>query len=230
MKYVGAFLAIVLAAYITAAQTPPATQPSSGASPVPRPSVVSPSWELNFEYQTPQMIEVAPPGEAKARVFWYMLYTVTNETGREQIFVPELVRYSDTGKVSRAGEKVPAAVFAAVQSRHNNPLLKDQPAMTGKLLQGEDNAKDGVAIWPDLDEQAQGFDIFVGGLSGETEKIKLPTPTTVTVIDEEGNRKQAVKDEAIVSKTLRLAYKLPGEYAARARTQPKLEKKEWVMR
>jgi len=196
----------------------------------PRPSIVPTSWQLQFEFQSPRCISLRLPGEKKSRTYWYMLYTVTNRTGADRIFVPEFILYTDTGKVYRAGKHVPSEVFHAIQSRHNNPLLMSMARITGPLLQGEDNAKDGVAIWTDIDSKARAFDVFIAGLSGERAKIKLPLPTKVTVIGKDGKPIEKLTDTAILSKTLHLQYRLPGEPAGRANIVLKPIKKEWVMR
>lgn len=200
------------------------------SGPAPKPGVVPVSWELEFSYQTPQMFTVALPGEDKARNYWYVLYKVTNRTGKDQIFVPDFVLYTDTGQILHAGEGVPAAIFTEIQKRHNDPLLVTLAAATGRLLQDEDNAKQSVAIWRDFDPQARGFDIFVGGLSGERAKVNLPVPVRVTVRGGRPQKVQVTRTELILSKTMQLSYKLPGEAEARARTTPELIKKQWVMR
>ncbi len=202
----------------------------ASAEPVLKPGIVPTSWELEFEYRTPQPITILLPGWKEERTFWYMLYTVTNRSGDDHIFVPGFCLYTDSGQVSRADERIPAAVFLAIKKRHNNPLLLDMASVTGKLLQGEDNAKDGVAIWSDFDHKARGFDVFVAGLSGERMKIKLPKPITVAVTDKDGKEKKEIKTEVILSKTLYLRYFMPGEAAARSAATPKLRKKQWVMR
>ncbi len=196
----------------------------------PKPSIVPTSWQLQFEFQSPKCITVRLAGENKSRTYWYMLYTVTNRTGADRIFVPEFIIYCDTGRVYRAGEHVPSEVFHAIQKRHNNPLLMSMAKITGPLLQGEDNAKDGVAIWSDIDPKARGFDVFITGLSGERAKIKLPVPTKVTVVGKDGRLVERITNTAILSKTLHLQYRLPGEPTGRANIELKPIKKEWVMR
>ncbi len=203
---------------------------TASAEPVPKPGVVARSWELEFEYETPQPMTIQLPEWKEKRTFWYMLYTVTNRSSADRIFVPEFCLYTDTGEVLRGGERIPVGVFNTIKKRHNNPLLTDMAFITGKILQGTDNAKDGVAIWRDFDHKARGFDVFVAGLSGERAKIKLPKPITVTVTDENGKEKKVTKTEMILSKTLDLWYFLPGEASARNRNTPKLREKKWVMR
>jgi hypothetical protein len=200
-----------------------------GAEP-PKPSIVPKAWELEFTYEVPRPITLKISGEDKPQTFWYMLYRVINETGKDQIFVPDFTLYTDTGQVLRAGEHVPSLVFTAVQKLHNNPLLVDLPTATGRILQGEDNSKYGVAIWRDIDPKARRFDIFVSGLSGEREKVTLPEAVKKIELDREGNKKEITTNEAVLAKTLKLGYFMPGEAESRTNTLPQLDKKEWVMR
>ena len=103
--------------------------------------------------------------------------------------------------------------------------------MTGKLLQGSDNAKSGVAIWKDFDPAAGMFDVFIGSLSGETAEVVLPVPIHVEEVDVmTGEIIETVKDRAILTKTLRLSCSIPGEASARLRSQTTLVKRDWVMR
>ena len=198
--------------------------------PAPRPLEVPVSWQLEFDFQKPQAIQVQLAGRDTPETFWYMIYTVDNKTGDERIFVPEFVLYTDTGQVFRAGQKVPTAVFDKIKKVYNDPLLKDMASMTGKLLQGADNAKSGVAIWPDIDPAAGAFDIFIGGLSGETVEIKLPAPIQVTEADAKGDKQTVEKKTIVLAKTLYLRYAIPGEATARLQTPTKLIEKDWIMR
>ena len=202
----------------------------SPAQAAPRPSEVPVSWEIEIHLETPQAIEVAVSGEGGVKRFWYLRFTVTNQTGEDRIFVPECTLYTDTGQILRAGQNVPTTVFKAVQKLYNDPLLTDLTGVTGKLLQGEDNAKTGVAIWPDFDPTAGMIDIFIGGLSGETAQVQLPTPIQVTEMDAKGDLRVVEKDKAILSKTLQRSYGIPGEAAARLLTKAKLLREDWVMR
>lgn len=198
----------------------------------PKPSEIPVSWELGFRYpDPPQAIQVHIPGKGAPRLFWYFRYSVTNRTGKDQVFVPDFSMYTDTGKLTEAGKGVHSVVFDAIKRLHNDVFLRDTTAMTGKLLQGEDNTKGGVAIWRDFDPQAGAFDIFVGGLSGEAAEIILPKPVQVSEIDvKTGDRHTVTKKKLVVTKTLRLHYSVPGEAAARAFTPATSIRKDWVMR
>ncbi len=196
----------------------------------PEPSEAKVKWELEIRLDPPRPIRIQLVGREKKQTFWYMLYTVTNRTGKDQFFVPDFDLYTDTGELIHSGRKTPTAVFSAIKSLHNNPLLKNTPDMAGKILQGEDNAKDSVAMWHDFDPKAGSFDIFIGGLSGETAKITLPYPIRVTKIDAKGKKKVSWETTLLLTKTLQLTYKVPGEADSRTRTGVNQVKKKWVMR
>jgi len=203
----------------------------------PEPFEVPTTWELQFDFRAPQPITVILPGRKKPTTFWYMLYSVTNlsrnpETGRgsDQDFIPEFVMYTDTGQTVVSNRRLPAGVFTSIRKRHNNPLLKGHTEIIGKLLYGKDNAKDGVAIWPDFDPKAGLIDVFVGGLSGETAEIKLPRPVTVTKIDTNGIETTEVTYKVILHKSLRLNFSVKGETKNRSYAKTKFIAKKWVLR
>jgi len=200
------------------------------AKSAPKPSPVPIRWQLDIETSHPKTINVTLPGHSRPQLFWFIRYTITNETGQDVIFVPDFVLYTDTGQIIPAGQRVPTAVFKAIKKLYNEPLLKDMTGITGKILQGEDKAKEGLAIWRDYDPKAGQFDIFIGGLSGETEEIRLPKPIDVVELDSRGNTKTVRKNRTVITKTLNLAYSVPGEAAFRHLAKPKLLRKEWVMR
>jgi len=217
-----AYLLVVAAVALTASVA------SSDAP--PKPSVVPISWQLEFDYQSIDSITVVPPGAKQARTYWYVLFTVTNTTKADQMYVPRFDLCTETGQIIRAGEQVPSGVFKAIVKRHNNPLLTGLSEISGRLLQGEDNARDGVAIWKNFDPKARKFEVFVGGLSGERATIQLPAPVTVVEKGDDGKARKVTKSEMVLAKTLQLSYSIPGEEAARTKLVPKLLKKKWIMR
>jgi hypothetical protein len=198
----------------------------------PKPTVVPLHWQFDIELDQLRSIPIALPGNGKARqqLFWYLRYTVTNNSGEDHIFVPEFVLYTSTGQLIRAGRRAPTSVFYQIKKLHNDPMLKTQTSMTRKVLCGQDNAKSGVAIWPDFDARAGSVDIFITGLSGETKAIDLPKPIQVVETDWKGQKRTVTKTRLILAKTLHLHYAIPGEKAARRDVVPKLVTREWVMR
>lgn len=187
------------------------------AEAAPKPAPVPITWELDIKTESPMLIEVSLRDEVKPQRYWYMRYTLTNKTAEKQIFVPEFLLYTDTGQVLRAGKRIPSTVFNAIKKRHNEPLLKNMISMTGVILTGADNTKKGVAIWPDFDPKAGRFDVFIGGLSGETKEISLPRPV-------------GDMSKIILSKTLNFTFMIDGEAAARPNTPVRQRSQKWLMR
>ncbi len=196
----------------------------------PKPAAATASWQLDIDIQKPKAIRIKD--EAGTRVYWYMVYKVSNHTGADQLFVPEFTLYTSTGQSLTAGRGVPVDIYGVIKKTVNNPLLRDSISMAGKLLQGDDNAKTGVAIWPDFDFEAGKFKVFIGGLSGETAALQLEDGQKVEVHEADVDEKVTTvqKDRIILSKTLELDYSIPGEAASRVGTEVTLDKKDWVMR
>lgn len=201
------------------------------AAAAPKPEIVPSQWQLDIKIEQPEPIQVYMPGRAKPETFWYVRYKLTNRTGVKQIFVPEFLLYTNTGQVLRAGKRVPSSVFNAIKTRHNVPLLRNMTSMTGVILHGADNSKLGVAIWPDFDPEAGRFDIFIGGLSGETAEIDLPRPIMVEErIPGTKKARKVTMTRAVLTKTLRLTYSIPGEAKARINTPVTEISRKWMMR
>lgn len=198
----------------------------------PEPTVVPLQWEFDIELDQLRSIPVvlSEKGKTSERLYWYLRYTVTNQGAEDHVFVPEFVLYTSTGQLIRAGRRAPTEVFYQIKKLHHDPMLKTQTSMTRKLLRGQDNAKSGVAIWPDFDAETGIIDIFITGLSGETKAVSLPKPIEVEETDWKGNRQTVTKTRLILAKTLHVRYTIPGEQSARRDAVPKLVKREWVMR
>jgi hypothetical protein len=218
------------AAPATQPAAPPTDKGQDKAASYPKPLTVPQQWQFEIELGDFRPIAVRLPDKKEDQIFWYLRYTVTNRSGEDRIFVPEVILYTDTGEVTRAGKQTPLAVFDKIKALYNDPLMKAPSAMTGKLLQGEDNAKGSVAIWPDFDPNAGKVSVFFCGLSGETVSVKLPAPITVVEPDWRGEEHTVTKDTLLLVKTLELQYAIPGEKAARRFLAPKLVKQQWVMR
>lgn len=199
------------------------------AQTAPRPALIPTEWEVDIKVERPQPIKVYLTGRAKPKLFWYLRYTLTNNE-REDIenFNPTFDMYTETGQILRSGAGVPLSVFNAIKKHHNDPLLKRDT--NGKLLRGSDNAKKGVAIWPDFDPDAGRFDVFVSGLSGETATVILPKPIMVWKRDAVGQKVQVKTAKLQLSKTLRITCTVSGEAAERIRSHVKMTSQTWIMR
>jgi hypothetical protein len=135
------------------------------------PNLYPVAWELAFTHGKPQRVVVEVPGEKSPVAYWYMPYTVTNETDREQTFFPFFELIDDAGNVSRSDKLVPPSVFEAIRKREGNKFLENSLKIAGEIRLGEDQARDGVAIWTEPAPEMGAFSIFVGGLSGEHKTV-----------------------------------------------------------
>ncbi len=198
---------------------------------VPAPSEVAVTWELDTYFPDPiKPIEVVLPGDTEPTTFWYLRYLVTNEGDDEVTFIPQIELVTNTGQVVPSDTGTPTAVFEAIRDLHNQPLLRTLADITGPILVGADNAQAGVAIWPDFDPRAGSVEVYITGLSGETQMVDLPTPIEVITYDRDGNEVLEEVDEVILRKTLKLVYALPGTSQARLSHPAVLESESWVMR
>lgn len=185
----------------------------SRAGAFPEPSIVSKAWQYELSYAPPRPIPVLGLG-GRTHWYWYMTYKVVNNTGDERLFVPEVEVFTDAGKIFPAGRDVPAGVFNAVKARVENPLLENPAEIIGRILQGPDHAKEGVAIWPAPTEDVDHLSVFFAGLSGETHAISHPVS---------GER-------VVLRKTLMVEYEIPGT-TSDIQHQPVVPKGErWIMR
>jgi len=233
--------------------------PAALAQPKPSPTPVS--WELTFQPLPLTRLEVDTG--SGPQTYWYMIYTVVNSTGQDIDFFPEVAR---VGEINDAGVKGSAAskpansgglvvdpalvgvhpkVFETIKEHYakTQPFLVSPAEAIGKLLQGRDNARTSVIIFPDLDPRVTKFTIYIGGLSGET--VTLPNPKQEGKGSPPGGASGkpaketktggagAKKGEAeifVVRKTLAMPYTLPGDAKTRKAATPAAGTMTWVMR
>ncbi|MBT3277998.1 MAG: hypothetical protein HN909_07980 [Phycisphaerales bacterium] len=202
----------------------------SQASAAPEPSAAQIDWQLGIEYKAPMPFKFKAPGEDKESLYWFFLFEITNKSDEDQQFLPRIDLFTDTGDLLRANRGVNVTVFEGIQKLLGEPLLINLPQASGKILQGEDNAKFIVAIFKDFDPKAGQFDLFIGGLSGESTTVKLRTPIVVEEENDLGVKKKVTKTTMLLSKTLHLSYRLNTEAASRMSTSCTLLNKKWIMR
>jgi hypothetical protein len=193
----------------------------------PKPSPVPVDWELGFKFQDLQRISIDVPGEG-CKTYWYMVYTVTNSTGQDVLFHPEMTLVTDTLKEQQQMVEVPPEVFNAIQSQYKAtyPWLEHPSKMVGKVLQGKDNARDSVAIWPDFDPKARTVTAYIGGLAGEMIAVANP--------EYQAGKSDPKKVPAffVLRKTLAIGYDMPADTANRSSVTAKRvsQELEWIMR
>lgn len=189
----------------------------------PKPEVVQRPglWTLEVRYEQPQQIVLPRVGNTPAR-FWYMIFTVTNRTGHDVDFYPRCELMTDTFEVVPACANVPPLAIERIKERHRSryPLLESLSSVGNRILQGEDNAKDILVVWPDFDLRAESFSVFFTGLSNETAAVNHPV-----AVDASG---QPVR--VFLRKTLELDYAFRGDPVLRNSVEVVYKGKNWVMR
>lgn len=217
----------------------------------PKPSPTPVSWELQIDLSEPTRIVV--PGETGPRTYWYFLYTVANNTGRDVPFHPEIVRVNEIDSeapVEHAMQNPSIAaelsvdasivgghprVFRAIRDKHKktHPFIVSPIQAIGPLLQGADNARTSAAIFPELDTRVGKFTIYFSGLSGEIVTRRNPGYDK-SLAAERGTGLEELELEAqknfVLRKTLALPYTLPGDVNTRRVATPVLGRTTWVMR
>lgn len=179
----------------------------------PEPGVVPTTWELTFKHHAPERLIMQAEGDKSPEPYWYVRYTVTNNTGEDLLFTPEFELITDTGQKVKGNKGVDDGVFKKIKELHRGEFMESPLEILGRLLQGEDQAKDGVMMFKGVDKDARKFTIYVGGLSGETATVINPV----------------TKEPVVLRKTLVLEYDMPGEAIGIA-PQPQFKGKKWVMR
>ncbi len=179
----------------------------------PEPSIVPRSWQLDITYQQPRPIAIRDV-EGNTRWYWYMPYRVVNNSGQERFFSPEITIATDRGDIVVANDKIPGAVYDAVAAKLDNPLLENPLTVVGKILLGEDYARNTVAIWPAFEHDVDTVNIFIAGLSGETAAIEHP---------ETG-------DPIVLRKTLQIDFATPGTEVHPQRQPVEPQGARWIMR
>lgn len=183
----------------------------------PEPDPLPKRWQLDIEVGPLRVAEVAT-SESGPQLFYYLTYRVTNNSGQDLTFAPIFELGTDEGELFRAGKDVPRSVREEMLRRLDNPLLEDQIAILGPILQGRENAKDGLVIWPVGDTDVDEIAVYAAGFSGETTTLTFPDPQS-------GDEK-----EIVLRKTYMVRYTLPGSLELRG-SRPILPREErWIMR
>jgi len=128
-------------------------------------------WVLDFKFKDPRLIKVNIPGRGE-KICWYVWYQVINNTKEPRLFVPdfELVT-NDKGKVYK--DQVLPAVQKAIQQLEdptdylkikNSVTIASEPIPVSKP-NATPIAVTGVAVWDDVDSDANQYSIFIAGLS-----------------------------------------------------------------
>jgi hypothetical protein len=178
-------------------------------------------WVLDFKFNAPRLITVDVPGRGR-RLCWYLKYQVINNTHKPHTFYPdfELVTLDKPGVYP---DQVLPEVQEAIrliedptgyQHLKNSVTISDQPIPPSKPL-AKPTVVNGVAIWDNVEPEANRFSIFVSGLSNGWSLAEVPP-----------DNKQIIR-----RKTLQLNFKRLGDrYTQRTGDIQFVSPAEWVYR
>ena len=190
----------------------------------PAPAIVPGAnlWTVNVEYTNPEQIMVKIPGQRAPQRFWYIILTMTNKSGYDVPFYPRCDLMTDTLTLTQAYRDTRKRVFKKIAKRYKRkyPFLESLEYADNRILQGEDNTKDMVIIWPDFDLEAKKISLFVAGLSNETVAIDHPT----------AKNENGMPKKIFLRKTLQLDYAIAGDKALRHKSKLTFKDQTWIMR
>jgi len=197
-----------------------AEEASKDAGNYPKPSPYPITWELKFKHSMPKRI-VVDTGAGAPQAYWYVVYTVTNNTDQERSFLPFFEMLTSDGNVIRSDRNISMQVFRDIKAREKNQFLEHFTQIGGEIRLGEDEARTGVAIWKEPKPEMGTFSIFLTGLSGEATRLK----------DAEGKElKDADGKPIILRKTLQLNYFVRGDEVYPGLDEVNSKPQAWVMR
>jgi hypothetical protein len=107
-----------------------------------------------------------------------MTYSLTNPItnqaakDKERDFYPVFEMLTEDGNVLRSDDNILPTVFDAIKTREGDRFLENANHMYGQIKLGEDQTRDGVAIWPEPAVRMGTFTIFLSGIYGETAEVK----------------------------------------------------------
>ncbi len=183
------------------------------AAAAPEPDPVPRRWELQVDPGELRLVTVDVPNVGE-RKFFYLTFKVTNNSGQDMLFAPSFQLSDGDGNVVRSGHDVPQSVTQRLLAETQNPFIMDQIGVIGELLQGGENAKDALVIWPAGALNPSQITVYAAGFSGETKTVTSPDG----------------KEKFVLRKTLRLDYKAPGDLSGVAGQAFPLTERSWIMR
>jgi hypothetical protein len=137
-------------------------------------------WVLDFKFNAPRLITVDIPGRGR-KLCWYLKYQVINNTKEPITFYPdfELVTIDKPGVFrDQVLSKVQEAIAqiedpTGYLELHNSVTIAGKPIPPSKP-NANPHAVNGVAIWDDVNPDANRFSIFVSGLSNGWSLAEIP--------------------------------------------------------
>jgi hypothetical protein len=177
-------------------------------------------WVLDFKFKDPRIIKVEVPGRGE-RVCWYLWYQVTNFTKEPRTFIPDfelVTRDKNSVHHDQVLPKVQEAI-GRIEDPSNYLKIKNSVTIAAEPIPpSKPNAPrpvTGVAIWDDVDPDANIYSIFVSGLSNGWAVTDPIPPSTKPVIRR---------------KTLQLDFKRLGGPDVQRSEDVRFLRSEWIYR
>ncbi len=144
--------------------------PALGA---PQPDPIPRRWELRVE-MGPLRVAYVDVENVGPMPFYYLTFKATNNSGQDLFLSPLFELATDDGDVIRSSRDVPRSVYTALLARIQNPFLVDEIDVQGMIGQGDDQAKEGLVVWPATDLTVDEVSVYAAGFSGETQTVVRP--------------------------------------------------------
>jgi len=183
----------------------------------PEPDPVPRRWQLAIEPGPLRLTTIDLPSTGP-RAYYFFTYKATNTSAADLLFAPSFDLATENGDVRRSGREVNAEVTRRILADLESKEIEDQISIVGMLLQGEENAKEGLVIWPADGMHLAEVTIYAAGFSGETRKVEIKNPKT------------GQPTTTTLRKTLMLRYAPPGELRDMAGKSIEVTEKRWIMR
>lgn len=181
----------------------------------PEPDPIPRRWQLDVEPGTLRVATFDIKDQGR-RAYFYMTYTVTNNSGEDLLFAPSFELALDH-EVVRSGRSVPLEVTKQLLNSTQIAGIEDQISIIGPILQGKENAKSGLIVWPANEMAPLELTVYAAGFSGETATVERPDSKN--------------HDKVVLRKTMMLRYAPPGDLSQNGQNAiPLGEPLRWIMR
>lgn len=152
------------------------------ASAAPQPDAIPSRWEFDLRPGPLRITTVHVEGQGP-QAFFYMPYYVENNSGEDRFLAPRFELATEEGDIVRSGgSAVPRSVVQTLIARFQNQLLEDEISMLGPILQGPENAREGLVIWPAGELTVDEVTVYASGFSGETKQFVRPDNGEIVVL------------------------------------------------
>lgn len=183
---------------------------------VPYDQIKGQHWDFQFEFKTPKRVVITET-DGTERAFWTVVYTVTNPDKVARDFQPAAILFTDTGRVVL--DNLYPAVVEKVKADYRLDELANTVQMTGPLKAGQDEARDGIFVFEEVDPRMDQFTLFIAGLSGE---FVIKTIPAAKAGEEAMN--------VVLRKTMQLVFKFPGDDTNLNQDKVHFAGQKWIWR